>query len=230
MDLFNGKTISAPQQGCWRCRWHSRASPWHPRPRTHRLDHLDHLDRGRRAIRDPRRGKTLGFRHSHIDDTTRALIELGEENGFTVDVWDAPNSSAGWWVRVPGQPGLTMASTPFTSTENLEQYASIVFVSPVDNTNDLNPTRPRLLDDTELAAFQGTSTRAAASSDSMPRPTRCTPCPGTASSPGWRPLRQPPGAADRDHARREPGPPVDRVPPHRLGAVRRVVQLHAEPS
>ncbi|MFD6179587.1 MULTISPECIES: ThuA domain-containing protein [unclassified Isoptericola] len=101
-------------------------------------------------------GKTLGFRHSHIDDTTHALIDLGAEHDFTVDVWDPPNSSAGWWGSgSPGQPDLTMSSTPFTSPENLEQYASIVFVSPVDNTNSLDPALPRLLDDGELAALQG---------------------------------------------------------------------------
>ncbi|MFI2704701.1 ThuA domain-containing protein [Cellulosimicrobium composti] len=101
-------------------------------------------------------GETLGFRHSHIDDTTLALIDLGEENGFTVDVWDPPNSSSGWWgPGSPGQPDLTMDSSPFTSAENLSQYATIVFASPVDNTNSLNPATPRLLDDAELAAFQG---------------------------------------------------------------------------
>ena len=88
-------------------------------------------------------GKTLGFRHSHIDDTTRAVIQLGEENGFDVDVWD------------PAQPTLTLASTPFTSEEDLSKYATIIFASPVDGTNNLNPTRPRLLNDSELAAFQG---------------------------------------------------------------------------
>lgn len=101
-------------------------------------------------------GKTLGFRHSHIDDTTNALIDLGEDNGFTVDVWDPPNSSAGWWgPGSPGQPDLTLDASPFTSAEDLSQYATIVFASPVDNTNSLNPATPRLLDDAELAAFQG---------------------------------------------------------------------------
>lgn len=101
-------------------------------------------------------GETLGFRHSHIDDTTRAILALGEENGFDVDVWDPPNTSAGWWgAGSPGQPDLTLPSTPFTSTENLSQYATIVFASPVDNTNGLDPATPRLLDDAELAAFQG---------------------------------------------------------------------------
>ena len=101
-------------------------------------------------------GKTLGFRHSHIDDTTHALIDLGAEHGFDVDVWDPPNDSAGWWgPGSPGQPDLTMPSTPFTTPDNLDQYASIVFVSPVDNTNSLDPALPRLLDDGELAALQG---------------------------------------------------------------------------
>jgi type 1 glutamine amidotransferase len=87
-------------------------------------------------------GKTLGFRHSHIDDTTNAVIALGQENGFTVDVWD------------DRQPALTLASTPFTSADDLSQYATILFVSPVDGTNSGSLTRPRLLNDTELAAFQ----------------------------------------------------------------------------
>ncbi len=101
-------------------------------------------------------GKTLGFRHSHIDETTHAVIDMGGESGFTVDVWDPPNSSGGWWgPGSPGQPELTLPSTPFTSAENLSKYATILFASPVDNTNSLNPATPRLLDDSELAAFQG---------------------------------------------------------------------------
>ncbi|MDD9207826.1 ThuA domain-containing protein, partial [Georgenia sp. 10Sc9-8] len=101
-------------------------------------------------------GKTLGFRHSHIDDTTQAIIDLGEDHGFTVDVWDPPNDSTGpFWGASPGQPELTMESTPFTSAEDLSQYATIIFVSPVDGTNNQDPEAPRLLDDAELAAFQG---------------------------------------------------------------------------
>ena len=87
-------------------------------------------------------GQTLGFRHSHIDDTTNAIIQLGEANDFTVDVWDSR------------QPELTLPSTPFASAENLSQYATIIFASPVDATNNLDPNRPRLLNDSELAAFQ----------------------------------------------------------------------------
>ena len=101
-------------------------------------------------------GKTLGFRHSHIDETTHAVIDMGRESGFTVDVWDPPNSSGGWWgPGSPGQPALTLPSTPFTSAEDLSKYATILFASPVDNTNSLNPATPRLLNDSELAAFQG---------------------------------------------------------------------------
>jgi type 1 glutamine amidotransferase len=94
-------------------------------------------------------GETLGFRHSHIDDTTNAIIALGEEHGFSVDVWDPPQGNS------PGQPALTLPSTPFTTTEDLSKYATIIFASPVDATNNLDPNRPRLLNDTELAAFQG---------------------------------------------------------------------------
>ncbi len=39
-------------------------------------------------------GKTLGFRHSHIDETTNAVIALGQEHGFTVDVWDPTTAAA----------------------------------------------------------------------------------------------------------------------------------------
>lgn len=88
-------------------------------------------------------GETLGFRHSHIDDTTLAVMDLGEENGFTVDVWDSR------------QADLTLDSTPFTTAEDLAQYATIIFASPVDATNNMDPARPRLLNDAELAAFQG---------------------------------------------------------------------------
>ncbi|WP_395244558.1 ThuA domain-containing protein [Agromyces sp. MMS24-K17] len=94
-------------------------------------------------------GETLGFRHSHIDDTTNAIIALGEEHGFGVDVWDPPQGSS------PGQPALTLPSSPFTTAADLSKYATIIFASPVDATNNLDPTRPRLLNDTELAALQG---------------------------------------------------------------------------
>lgn len=94
-------------------------------------------------------GETLGFRHSHIDETTHAIIQLGAQHGFGVDVWDPPQG------RSPGQPDLTLPSTPFTSAADLSDYATIIFASPVDATNNLDPARPRLLDDTELAAFQG---------------------------------------------------------------------------
>ena len=88
-------------------------------------------------------GETLGFRHSHIDETTLAVTELGEENGFTVDVWDSRQTT------------LTLATTPFTTAQDLSQYATIIFASPVDGTNDQDPLRPRLLDNDELSAFQG---------------------------------------------------------------------------
>lgn len=99
-------------------------------------------------------GKTLGFRHSSIDEATTAIIALGEANGFTVDVWDPPSTS-GPFGPSPGQPDLTLPSTPFTSADDLEKYATVVFVSTVDGTNSLDPAIPTLLDSSELAAFQG---------------------------------------------------------------------------
>ncbi len=99
-------------------------------------------------------GKTLGFRHSSIDEATTAIIALGEANGFTVDVWDPPSTS-GPFGPSPGQPTRTLASTPFTSADDLEKYATVVFVSTVDGTNSLDPAIPTLLDPSELAAFQG---------------------------------------------------------------------------
>ena len=86
-------------------------------------------------------GRTLGFRHGSIVPGTTAIIRLGEENGFDVDVWD------------PAQPERTLPSTPFTSAADLARYDAVVFLSPVDGTND--PANPPLLDDAEFAAFQG---------------------------------------------------------------------------
>ena len=54
-------------------------------------------------------GETLGFRHSHIDETTNAIIALGEEHGFGVDVWDPPQGTS------PGQPALTLPTSPFVA-------------------------------------------------------------------------------------------------------------------
>ncbi|NHC15702.1 ThuA domain-containing protein, partial [Motilibacter sp. E257] len=54
-------------------------------------------------------GKTLGFRHSSIDEGTRAVIALGRSNGFTVDVFDPQQTAA----SVPGATKLE--TTPFTT-------------------------------------------------------------------------------------------------------------------
>lgn len=95
-------------------------------------------------------GKTTGFRHSSIDEATTAIMALGEANGFSVDVWDPPTSD-----RNQGQPERSLASTPFTSASDLAKYETIVFVSTVDGTNNLDPAKPTLLNQNELAAFQG---------------------------------------------------------------------------
>lgn len=95
-------------------------------------------------------GKTLGFRHSSIDEATTAIMALGQSNGFRVDVWDPATSS-----RNAGQPDRTLPGTPFTSAADLAKYETIVFVSTVDGTNNLDPSNPTLLDAGELEAFQG---------------------------------------------------------------------------
>jgi type 1 glutamine amidotransferase len=99
-------------------------------------------------------GKTSGFRHSSIVPATTAIMALGEVHGFSVDVWD-PQVTGMPGQNSAGQPTRTLPSTPFTSAEDLAQYKTLVFVSTVDNTNNLNPARPTLLDPTEFAAFQG---------------------------------------------------------------------------
>lgn len=95
-------------------------------------------------------GKTIGFRHSSIDEATSAIMALGDANGFSVDVWDPPTST-----RNPGQPTRSLPSTPFTSALDLAKYETVVFVSTVDGTNNLDPAKPTLLDASELEAFQG---------------------------------------------------------------------------
>lgn len=101
-------------------------------------------------------GKTLGFRHSSIDEATTAIIALGEANGFTVDVWDPLIPRPGSTRPISaGQPERSLPSTPFTTAADLARYETVVFVSTVDGTNSLNPATPTLLDASELAAFQG---------------------------------------------------------------------------
>src|SRR4051794_29534928 len=94
-------------------------------------------------------GKTLGFRHSSIDEGTRAVIALGQANGFTVDVFDPQQTAA-------SLPGATKLETsPFTTAANLAQYKTLIFISTVDGTNSQNPATPTLLNPTETAALQG---------------------------------------------------------------------------
>jgi type 1 glutamine amidotransferase len=93
-------------------------------------------------------GKTLGFRHSSIDEATRAIVALGQANGFTVDVWDDRQSAESV------APATKLTETPFTAA-GLEKYETVVFVSTVDGTNNLDPARPTLLNTSETAAYQG---------------------------------------------------------------------------
>ena len=81
MDLFNGKTISRAAAGLvavplafagatLASAGPAPSTPAAPTASTTAAEPYEIL-----VV-----GKTLGFRHSHIDDTTRALIALGEEN------------------------------------------------------------------------------------------------------------------------------------------------------
>jgi uncharacterized protein len=99
-------------------------------------------------------GKTSGFRHASIVPATTAVMAMGEAHGFDVDVWDPPVSGRPGYNSA-GQPDRTLPTTPFTSAEDLAQYETLVFVSTVDNTNNMNPARETLLDATELEALQG---------------------------------------------------------------------------
>ena len=61
-------------------------------------------------------GRPSGFRHSHIDDTTLAVIQLGEQNGFSVDVWDSRQPS----LHAPDHPvhvsgGISRSTRPSSS-------------------------------------------------------------------------------------------------------------------
>ena len=86
-------------------------------------------------------GETSGFRHSHIPLTIDALQSLGQEHGFTVDVWDSQNEG-------------TLTENPFVSAENLSQYATIVFDSPVDGTRSTSPLSASLLSESDTAALK----------------------------------------------------------------------------
>ena len=93
-------------------------------------------------------GKTLGFRHSSIDEATTAIIALGEANGFTVDVWDPP-TTGGPFGPSAGQPTRTLPSTPFTSAEDLRvPLAFNVFLDP-----SRTPAFQQLLEDTVRATY-----------------------------------------------------------------------------
>ena len=165
-------------------------------------------------------GKTLGFRHSHIDDTTLAINAA--RHGERVHR-----------RRVGSGAGLAHACrrTPFTTAEDLSKYATIIFASPVDGTNNLDPNRPRLLNDTELAAFQGYIRSGGgyvglhAATDSM----HTVPWYSQLTGGGARFVNHP--AQQTATMRVEsPAHPSTAMLPEGVGALRRVVQLLDEPA
>ena len=78
-------------------------------------------------------GKTLGFRHSSIDEATRAISRSARPTASpsTVGPDRQPTS--------PCPPRRSPARRPSPST-------ALIFVSTVDGTNDLDPARPSTLD------------------------------------------------------------------------------------
>ena len=169
-------------------------------------------------------GKTLGFRHSSIDEGTTAIIALGQANGFTVDVWDpAPPRR----VHPRRHQARSRRRSPRRRTSSSTRRSS----SSPRWTARTTWTRPARACSTTASSprCRATSAPAAATPASTPRPTPCTPCRGTASSPAaarasaTTPRSRPPSRSSR--TRRTPPP----APARHLDPLRRVVQLHRQP-
>ena len=175
-------------------------------------------------------GKTLGFRHSSIDEATTAIIALGQANGFTVDVWDPLHPDRAARRRRLGRPADAHAGehavhhAPRTSSSTPPS----IFVSPVDGTNNLDPARPRLLDDSELAAYQGYIRDGGgyagvhAATDTM----HAVPWYSQLSGGGARFRNHPQQADRRQQVVEDRTHPSTAAPRRHLDPVRRVVQLH----
>ena len=150
-------------------------------------------------------GKTLGFRHSHIDDTTNAVIKLGQEHGFTVDVWDPPT------VAPPASPRCPWRRRPSPAPRRCRSTRRSC--SPRLSTARTARTRP--------APAPSTTPSFAALPGLHPPGRRLRRTPRRHRRDARRPvvqpahrrrraLPQPPGPADRHDGRGEPEPPVDR--------------------
>src|SRR4051794_1468175 len=84
-----------------------------------------------------RSGPSGAFRHEAIVDFEWMIQQLGQQNGFDVDIWD-PNINGSPGRQTPA--GVSLATSPFLDPNQLKQYKTIVFDSTVgrDNTSTMN--------------------------------------------------------------------------------------------
>jgi type 1 glutamine amidotransferase len=73
-------------------------------------------------------GRAGGFRHQSIVDFHWMFQQLGQANGFDVDVWD-PNINGSPGRQAPA--GVSLPTSPFLDLNKLKEYKTIVFNSTV---------------------------------------------------------------------------------------------------
>ena len=73
-------------------------------------------------------GRAGGFRHQSIVDYEWMIQQLGDANGFDVEIWD-PNIGASPGRQAPA--GVSLATSPFLDLATLKQYKTIVMNSTV---------------------------------------------------------------------------------------------------
>ena len=73
-------------------------------------------------------GRAGGFRHQSIVDFEWMIQQLGDANGFDVEIWD-PNIGASPGRQAPA--GVSLATSPFLDLATLKQYKTIVMNSTV---------------------------------------------------------------------------------------------------
>ena len=84
-----------------------------------------------------RSGPSGAFRHESIVDFEWMIQQLGQQNGFDVDIWD-PNINGSPGRQTPA--GVSLTTSPFLDLNTLKQYKTIVFDSTVgrDGTSTVN--------------------------------------------------------------------------------------------
>ena len=86
---------------------------------------------------DGRSGPSGAYRHESIVDFEWMIQQLGQQNGFDVDIWD-PNINGSPGRQAPA--GVSLTTSPFLDLNTLKQYKTIVFDSTVgrDGTSTVN--------------------------------------------------------------------------------------------